>query len=93
MEKSYQTTLPISWEACMQDKKQQLERDMEKLIGSKLGKKYIKALYYPAHLTYMQSISYQAGWVTSWIKIAERNSHNLMASGPITLRQIEGKKC
>ena len=44
MEKSYQTTLPISWEACMQDKKQQLERDMEKLIGSKLGKKYIKAL-------------------------------------------------
>ena len=25
----YQTTLPASWEACMQDKKQQLELDME----------------------------------------------------------------
>ena len=25
----YQTTLPVSWESCMQDKKQQLELDME----------------------------------------------------------------
>ena len=25
----YQTTLPTSWETCMQDKKQQLESDME----------------------------------------------------------------
>ena len=25
----YQTTLPVSWETCMQDKKQQLELDME----------------------------------------------------------------
>ena len=27
--REYQTTLPISWETCMQDKKQQLELDME----------------------------------------------------------------
>ena len=27
---SYQTTLPVSWEICMQVKKQQLEMDMEK---------------------------------------------------------------
>ena len=30
----YQTTLPVSWEICMQVKKQQLELDMEQLIGS-----------------------------------------------------------
>ena len=41
----------------MQDKKQQLEWDMEQ-TGSKLGKEYVKALYcYPAYLTYMQSTS------------------------------------
>ena len=35
----YQTTLPASWETCMQVKKQQLEPDMEQWTGSKLGKK------------------------------------------------------
>ena len=30
----------------MQVKKQQLEPDMEQCTGSKLGKKYIKAVYY-----------------------------------------------
>ena len=38
----YQTTLPASWEICMQVKKQQLELDMEKQTGSKSGKEYIK---------------------------------------------------
>ena len=33
----YQTTLPISWETCMQVKKQQLEPYMEQWTGSKLG--------------------------------------------------------
>ena len=41
----------------MQDKKQQLELDMEQWTGSKLGKEYVKAIYcHPAYLTYMQSI-------------------------------------
>ena len=40
----YQTTLPFSWEICMQDKKKQLELDMEQQTGSKLGKEYIKAV-------------------------------------------------
>ena len=31
----YQTTLPVSWETCMQVKKQQLEPDVEQQIGSK----------------------------------------------------------
>ena len=46
--------LPVSWETCMQVKKQQLEQDMEQQTGSKLGKKYIKAVYsHLAYLTYM----------------------------------------
>ena len=40
----YQTTLPASWEICMQVKKQQLELDMEQQTGSKLGKEYCKAV-------------------------------------------------
>ena len=39
----------------MQDKKQQLELDVEQLTV-KLGKDYVKAVYcHPAYLTYMQS--------------------------------------
>ena len=54
----YQTTLPTSWEICMQVKKQQLEPDMEQQTGSKLGKECVKAVYcHPAYLTYMQSAS------------------------------------
>ena len=54
----YQTTLPASWETCMQVKKQQLEPDMKKRTGSKLGKEYIKDVYcHPAYLTSVQSTS------------------------------------
>ena len=41
----YQTTLPASWEICMQVKKQQLQLDMEQQIGSKSRKEYVKAVY------------------------------------------------
>ena len=42
----------------MQVKKQQLEQDMEKLTGSKLGKEYEKVVYcHPDYLTNMQSTS------------------------------------
>ena len=49
----------------MQVKKQQLEPDMEKQTGSKLGKEYIKAVYCtPAYLIYMQSTSCKMpGWM------------------------------
>ena len=49
----------------MQVKKQQSELDMEQETGSKLGKKYVKAVYcHPAYLTYMQSISWEMpGWM------------------------------
>ena len=49
----------------MQVKKQQLELDMEQQTGSKLGKEYGNAVYWPlAYLTYMQSTSYELpGWM------------------------------
>ena len=53
-----QTTLPASWEICMQVRKQQLELDMEQQTGSKLGNEYIKAVFcHPVYLTYMQRTS------------------------------------
>ena len=56
----YQTTSPASWEISMQDKKQQLELNMEQWTSSKLGKEYVKAVYcHPAYLTYMHSTSWE----------------------------------
>ena len=66
----YQTTLSVSWESCMQVKKQQLEPDMEQQTGSKLGKKHIKSSYcHPAYLTSMQSTSCKMpGWMDHKLK-------------------------
>ena len=46
-------------------KKQQLESYMEQLIGSKLGKEHVKAVYdHPVYLTYTQSTSWETlGWM------------------------------
>jgi len=53
-EMGYQVISPAFWETCMQVAKQQLGLDMEQQAGSKLGKEYIKAVYFhPAYLTYM----------------------------------------
>ena len=50
----------------MQVRNQQLELDMEKQTGSKLGKEYVKAVYcHPDYLTYMQSTSCE---MPSWMK-------------------------
>ena len=50
----------------MQVKKQQLELDMEKWTGSKLGMEYVKAVYcHPAYLTYMQRASCK---MLDWVK-------------------------
>ena len=58
------TTLPASWETCMQVKKQQLELDMEQQIVSKSRKEYIKAVYcHPDYLTYMWSTWEMKGWM------------------------------
>ena len=42
----YQTTLPASWGICVQVKKKQLKPDMKQPSGSKLGKEYVKAVYF-----------------------------------------------
>ena len=63
----------------MQDKKQQLEPDMEHWTDSKLGKEYIKAVYcHTAYLTSMQSIScIMPDWMTHKLEsIAGRNINN-----------------
>ena len=73
----YQTTLPDSCETCVQVKKQQIELNMEKQTGSKLGKEYIKAVYlfnfYAEYIMWNAELDEaQAG-----IKIAGRIINNL----------------
>ena len=60
----------------MQVKKQQLELNMEKRTGPKLGKEYEKAQYcHSAYLTSMQSTSCKMpGWMNqAGIKISRKN--------------------
>ena len=58
----------------MQVKKQKLELDIEQHTEPKLGKEYIKAVYYhPAYLIYMQSTSCE---ILGWMK------HNLESRLP-----------
>ena len=87
----FQTTWTTSWEICMQVKKQQLEPDMEQQTGSKLGKEYVKTVYFhPAYLTYMQSTSWEMlGWMKHKleIKIARRDINNLRYADDITLME------
>ena len=42
----------------MQVKKQQLEADVEQQTHSKLGKEYIKVIYWHPAITYMNSIGF-----------------------------------
>ena len=84
----YQTTWPVSWEICMQVKKQQLKPDIKQWTGSKLEKDYVKAEYcHPAYLTSMQRSSCKmlAEWSTAGIKIASRNINNLRYADDTTL--------
>ena len=71
------TTLPASWEICMQVRKQQLELDMEKASGSKLGREYIKepCLIYSC----VEYIMWNAGLdeAQAGIRTARRNINNL----------------
>ena len=73
----------------MQVKKPQLEPDMEQQTGSKLGKEYVKAVYFhPAYLTHMQSTSCEMPGrreAQDGIKIAGRNINNLRYADDTTL--------
>ena len=67
----------------MQVRKQQLKLDMEQQTGSKLGKKYIKALYcHPAEYI-MQNAGLDEAQVR--IQIARRNINNLRYADDTTL--------
>ena len=55
--------IPASWETWMQIRKQQLELDMEKWTGSKLGKEYVKAVY--CHLARVHHAKCCARWLTN----------------------------
>ena len=64
----------------MQVKKEQLELDMEKQTGSKLGKKFVKAVYcHTAYLTYMLSTSCE---MPGWMK--HKLESRLLGEIPIT---------
>ena len=78
--------LPASWEAYMQDKKQQLELDMEQRIGSKLGKEYVKAVYYhPDYLIYMQSTSWEMpGWMKHKLEFRLREEISITSDTQMT---------
>ena len=70
----------------MQVKKKQLELDMEKHTGSKLGKEYLKAVCcHPAYLTYTHHVKYRLDEAQAWIKIARRNINNLRYADDTTL--------
>ena len=66
----YQTTLPASWEICIQVKKLQLKLGVEQQTGSKLEKEYIKAIdCHPAHVIYMQNaLCKMPGWMKHKLK-------------------------
>ena len=72
----------------MQDRKQQLELDMEQQTSSKSGKEYIKAVYcHTAYLTYLHSTSFKMpGWMKHKLElIAGRNINNLRYADDTTL--------
>ena len=72
----------------MKVKNEQLELDMERWIGSKLRKEYVKVVYcHLAYLTYFQSTSFKMpGWMKHKLElIAGRNINNLRYAGDSTL--------
>ena len=65
----------------MHIKKQKLEPDMEQKTGSKLGKEYIKAIYYHhAYLIYTQSTSWEMpGWMKQNLVLRYTDDTTLIA--------------
>ena len=90
-----QTTLLASWEICMQVKKQQLELDMERQTGSKLGKEYVKAAYWQsAYLPYIQSTPCERlGWMKHKLESRLLGEISITSNAQLTtpLRQKEKK--
>ena len=88
--KKYQIIFPACWVICMKAKKLELKTGMEQWTGSKLGKIYVRAVYfYPALFNiYPEYILKNAGKdeAQTGIKIARRNINNLWYADDKTLR-------
>ena len=84
----YQTTLPASWEICMQMKKQQLEPDMEQQTDSKLWGVCQGCILSPClfnlYAEYIMQIT-RLDEAQAGIKIAGRNIDSLRYADDITL--------
>ena len=90
----YQTTLPASWEICMQVKKQQLELDIEQHAGSKSGKEYQGCILSPCLFNlYAEYImrNTELDEAQAGIMIARRNINNLRYADDTT-RRAEGEE-
>ena len=85
----YQTTLPDSWETCLQVKKQQLEPDMEQWNWLKIGKGVRQSCILSPCLfnLYAEYIMRNAGLdkAQAGIMIARRNINNLRYANDTTL--------
>ena len=85
----YQTTLPISWEACRQDKKQQLEQEQGTIDWFKIGKGVHQGCILSPCLfnLYAEYIMWNAklGEAQARIKIAGRNTKNFRYTDDTTL--------
>ena len=95
MKWKYQTTLPASWETCMQVRKQDLEPDLYSRPVQNWERSTSKLICQPDYLTYMQCTSCE---MPNWIKhklegtnIAGRNVNNLRYADDTTLT-AESKK-
>ena len=86
----YQTILPVSWENCIQVKKQQLEPNMEQQTGSESGKEYDKTVCCLIYF-YAEYIMWNAGLAEAQarIKIAGRNFNNLKYADDTILKEDE----
>ena len=83
-----QTTLFVSLETCMQDKKQQSELDMEQRTCSKMGRVCQGCILSPCLFNlYAEYIMQNAGLdeAQAGIKIARRNINNLRFADDTTL--------
>ena len=80
---------PVSWETCMQVKKQQLEPDMEQWTGSKLGKEYVKGyIFSPCLFKLLAEYIMENARLDeaqAGIKIARRNINNFRYADDTTL--------
>ena len=84
----YQTTWPASWEICVQVRKQQLELDVEKQTGSKLGGEHQGCILSPCLFNfYVEHIMWNARLdeTQAGIKIDGRNINNLGYADDTTL--------